>query len=328
LRYPQVNEKFGVWPFLSAAAVAVIAFQAEALDLQCSDFKSVDRNGKEVRNEAATLQLSADGDRWTIRYTLVDGSLANRLDQYAAKRLPPDKIARINEEGGPYLNIIAGWWGIHRNRDLTITGVISKIDEDNYVYIEWLYKKEELKKFLTTTATCMRVDPTRNPSSAAISSGSPRSAAESPKAGKTDSSAKPLAPQMDTSRNSTIALENEGGTFVVPVVINGELTLKFTIDSGASDVSIPADVVMTLLRTGTLNHDDFLGTKTYRLADGSSVPSQTFRIRSLKVGDHVLKDVTGSTAPVAGTLLLGQSFLSRFRSWSIDNQRRVLLLDQ
>ena len=40
---------------------------------------------------------------------------------------------------------------------------------------------------------------------------------------------------------------SDGGTFRVPVTINDELTLKFVIDSGAADVSVPADVVMTLV---------------------------------------------------------------------------------
>ena len=39
-----------------------------------------------------------------------------------------------------------------------------------------------------------------------------------------------------------------GGTYVVPVLINKAITLNFVIDSGASDVSIPADVVLTLVR--------------------------------------------------------------------------------
>ena len=112
----------------------------------------------------------------------------------------------------------------------------------------------------------------------------------------------------------------------MPVTINGQLTLKFVVDSGASDVSIPADVVMTLVRTETIADGDFLGKQTYTLADGSTVPSQRFVIRSLKVGDRLLENVTGSIAPVAGSLLLGQSFLSRFKSWSIDNQRRALIL--
>ena len=40
----------------------------------------------------------------------------------------------------------------------------------------------------------------------------------------------------------SIPLISEHGTFVVRVVINDRITLNFTIDSGASDVSIPADV--------------------------------------------------------------------------------------
>ena len=36
---------------------------------------------------------------------------------------------------------------------------------------------------------------------------------------------------------------NEGGTFVVPVVINGVIPLKFVVDTGAADVSIPVDVL-------------------------------------------------------------------------------------
>jgi hypothetical protein len=33
-------------------------------------------------------------------------------------------------------------------------------------------------------------------------------------------------------------------------------------------------------------------------------------------------------APVAGELLLGQSFLGRFTSWSIDNAKQALVLTQ
>jgi predicted aspartyl protease len=84
---------------------------------------------------------------------------------------------------------------------------------------------------------------------------------------------------------------------------------------------------MTLIRTGSLSDDDFLGNQTYRLADGSTIPSQTFRTKSIKVADKVVENVTGSIAPVADSLLLGQSFLRCFKSWSIDNQRQVLILN-
>jgi predicted aspartyl protease len=39
-----------------------------------------------------------------------------------------------------------------------------------------------------------------------------------------------------------------------------------------------------------------------------------------------IENVQGSIAPVAGELLLGQSFLARFKSWSIDNARQALVL--
>jgi tetratricopeptide (TPR) repeat protein len=124
-----------------------------------------------------------------------------------------------------------------------------------------------------------------------------------------------------------VVLKMVGGTFVVPVAINGAITLNFIIDSGAADVTLPSDVVGTLIRTGTIERSDFIGTQTYILADGSESPSSTFVIRSLKVGDVLVENVQGSIVPAAGNLLLGQSFLRRFKSWSIDNMKRELVLE-
>jgi clan AA aspartic protease (TIGR02281 family) len=129
------------------------------------------------------------------------------------------------------------------------------------------------------------------------------------------------------SNQAIVPMISDGGTFAVPVTINNQITLKFVVDSGASDVSIPTDVVSTLVRTGTITDADFLGKQTYKLADGSTVPSQRFQIRSLKVGNRILENVTAGIAPIAGQLLLGQSFLKRFQSWSIDNGRSALILN-
>ena len=136
------------------------------------------------------------------------------------------------------------------------------------------------------------------------------------------------SPPSSSSGATLIPVKAQGGTYVVPVLINKTITLNFVIDSGASDVSIPADVVLTLVRSGTLQPSDFIGTQTYRLADGSTVPSTTFRIRSLTLNNLVIENVKGSVANVKGDLLLGQSFLSRFKSWSIDNARQALVLAQ
>ena len=125
-----------------------------------------------------------------------------------------------------------------------------------------------------------------------------------------------------------IVLGRRGGVHTIPVTINGVLTLDFILDSGASDVQIPADVMLTLLRTGTVSADDMLGSAEYRLADGSTLTGLRLVIRSLRVGRHILDNVIAGVGPSSGALLLGQSFLSRMPHWSIDNRRGVLLLDE
>ncbi|MGB5083525.1 MAG: retropepsin-like aspartic protease [Methylocystis silviterrae] len=123
-----------------------------------------------------------------------------------------------------------------------------------------------------------------------------------------------------------IPMVQSGGVYVVPAYFNRAITLDAVIDSGASDVTVPADVVLTLVRAKTISEDDFIGSQTYTLADGSKVPSARFMIRSLKVGTRTLENVEAGIAPVEGLILLGQSFLGRFKSWSIDNQKHTLRL--
>ena len=135
------------------------------------------------------------------------------------------------------------------------------------------------------------------------------------------------APAIGPQAQEIIPIEAHGGAYVVPVLINGVLTLKFIIDSGSADVSIPADVFLTLIRAGTIGDKDYVGQKTYVLADGSTVPSQTFRIRSLKIGDVVMENVLATVASVKGDLLLGQSFLGRLKSWSIDNTAHAMIIN-
>ena len=125
----------------------------------------------------------------------------------------------------------------------------------------------------------------------------------------------------------SIALKSEGGTYTAPVQINGAITLDFMVDSGASDVAIPVDVALTLMRTGTLASDDFIGNQQYVTADGRTVPSMTVRIRTLRLGERTISGVVASISPVAGSLLLGESFLRRFRSWTIDNEHGLLVLN-
>lgn len=124
-----------------------------------------------------------------------------------------------------------------------------------------------------------------------------------------------------------VNLARRQGIYQLPARINGVITLDFVLDSGAAEVVIPADVVLTLLRTGTVAEEDFLPGQSYTLADGSSLRSPRFIIRTLEVGGYSVSNVAALVAPVAGDLLLGQSFLERFNRWTLDNQRAALILE-
>lgn len=125
---------------------------------------------------------------------------------------------------------------------------------------------------------------------------------------------------------SEIALEARNGALYVPAVVDESMTLKFVVDSGASDVCIPADVAQTLMRMGKLTSADERGSGMAELADGSRVPAEQVMIHSIQVGGHEVKNVLASVTNTRGSLLLGQSFLRRFKSWSVDNNRKILLL--
>jgi clan AA aspartic protease (TIGR02281 family) len=128
--------------------------------------------------------------------------------------------------------------------------------------------------------------------------------------------------------SESIPLIREHGMLQVPVVINGKISLNFTIDSGATDVSIPQNIFSTLTRDRIVSPQDFLDKRIYRLANGSGEVSQRFRIHSLRVGQLEVRDVIASVGDSQGLLLLGQSFLSRLKSWSIDNERQTLLITE
>jgi TonB family protein len=129
------------------------------------------------------------------------------------------------------------------------------------------------------------------------------------------------------SRAEEIPLTKTGGVYAVPVLINEVITLNFVLDSGAAEVSIPADVALTLVRAGTVTKNDFLPGKTYVLGDGSQVKSPRFVLRSLKVGNSTVSNVVGQINNARGPLLLGQSFLEKLGPWTLNTDKQVLAID-
>jgi clan AA aspartic protease (TIGR02281 family) len=120
---------------------------------------------------------------------------------------------------------------------------------------------------------------------------------------------------------------NQSGLYEVRVTINGMGSFMFEIDSGATSVTIPVSGFMQMVKAGMIQRADYQGKAVSTLADGSNVISLVFHLASMSVGGRTVSDVRCLVVKDGGSYLLGQSFLQKFRSWSIDNARSVLVLD-
>ena len=134
-----------------------------------------------------------------------------------------------------------------------------------------------------------------------------------------------LAQADPAAASREIPLMRTGGVYQVTATINDWLTQRFTVDSGASDVQVSAEVFSALYPPGS-PPPQFLPGASYRLADGRVVGSRRFLIRRLRIANYVFPDVDASIGAPHSPLLLGQNVLSRLGAWTIDNRRNVLVL--
>jgi len=127
------------------------------------------------------------------------------------------------------------------------------------------------------------------------------------------------------SKPGEVKLIKKGGVYEAPVTLNNVLSIYFIIDSGATDISISPDVALTLIRTKTIKKKDWLSGAIYRFADGSTAKSQRFKLKSVKIGDVELKNVTCSISnSLDAPMLLGQSALQKLTRYSIDYKKKIL----
>mgnify|MGYP000854849074 CR=1 FL=1 len=131
-----------------------------------------------------------------------------------------------------------------------------------------------------------------------------------------------------TTSKTEVKLKKEGGVYEVPVELNGVLKIDFIFDSGASDVSISPDVALTLIKTGTIKESDWLPGAFYSFADGTTAKSMRFTLKSVKIGEKVVYDVTCIISnSLDAPMLLGQSVLKKFGKYTFDYRNEKLIIE-
>ncbi len=136
------------------------------------------------------------------------------------------------------------------------------------------------------------------------------------------------APHLPANPHQTLVIgEPDGGSLAVPSSIDGAEVQLFTVDSGASLVAMPFADAERLRKRGLIRQGDDRGFRQIQLANGTVTMAHVYNLQSVKVGDCEVDDVEAAVYSGDGPRLLGQSFLKRFKSWSIDNRKRTLTLN-
>lgn len=119
-----------------------------------------------------------------------------------------------------------------------------------------------------------------------------------------------------------------GGTYEIPCTVNG-LPLKMIFDTGASDVTISSVEASFMFKNGYLTDSDVKGKTKYMTASGDIHEGTILKLKEVKLGDAVLKNIEASVVnSQKAPLLLGQSVLEKFGTITIDNLNSKLLIRQ
>jgi aspartyl protease family protein len=80
-----------------------------------------------------------------------------------------------------------------------------------------------------------------------------------------------------------------------------------------------------MLKNGYLDESDFIGERSFSIADGSSMKSKLYIVKDFELGGVVIHNIEISVMPnrKAG-ILLGQSAMARFGKFEVDNQRNII----
>jgi predicted aspartyl protease len=87
-------------------------------------------------------------------------------------------------------------------------------------------------------------------------------------------------------------------------------------------------MVEQLTKSGAITPSDMRGRTIFVTADGKHHRGQLVMLRRLEVGGHVATDIMADIGPEHADPLLGLSFLTKFKSWTLDNKRHVLILGE
>jgi hypothetical protein len=283
------------------AAVAALALggsaRADNVSIVCSGSHILvgDQSGYGV----TATNIDVVKGLWYVQHTLANGTLVSRNDQY--------NMTNSTRRG----DTSASWegWSL-RYPTKFMRGQVGRDNRGVVAYDEWLYDRGVM--VMHSSSECQSGPPPINVASAPSAPGyNPQPQA-------------PLAyaPPSPAGEDS-VGLINVGKGVMVQVTL-GSQPVTMIVDTGASDMLVPAKVADQLVADGEALYGPYT---QVRQADGGTVSERTVTISSLRIGHHTLSNVTGSVAPDGPDAigLLPFPVLNRVGRFTIDTTNNKLI---
>lgn len=119
-------------------------------------------------------------------------------------------------------------------------------------------------------------------------------------------------------------VEIPGLGYKVKINVDG-VTRYFLLDTGASELIIDRELERELLINGTIKKENYLSKTTFKIANNQVVPVQLIKLNHIQIGDYTANNVIIGVMD-DGSLLCGNGFLNKFKSWTIDDSRKKLII--
>jgi aspartyl protease family protein len=133
---------------------------------------------------------------------------------------------------------------------------------------------------------------------------------------------KPAKPQ-----SFVVKMVEKNGVRYVPVKINGQ-ELDFMFDTGASSICISTLEALVLIKNGTLTKDDIIGNEQFLDASGNVSDGTKINLTSVQIGDSIIHNIEATIIEnPRAECLLGQTVLSHFGKYTIDNENNEIIFE-
>jgi clan AA aspartic protease (TIGR02281 family) len=124
------------------------------------------------------------------------------------------------------------------------------------------------------------------------------------------------------AKANVVMLRSDGMSLMLDVGLgSNDVVRSFTLDTGASSMTVTSDIAAELVRTG---HGEPNGNEIVSYAGGSTRQVPTITIDTVRVGKNVLHDVHASITPMGAPMLLGLDVLQRIGKFEVDAPHRTL----